>query len=260
MLIQNNNEIGVKNKSSMPFNKKKLDNFYESVSKHKSHFDKAQGLTTIIEIKQNNPQLVDFHNSLYLDTKIMLVHYIHSRDGKDYGYDKLDCDFIKEHIEQEYLTERQQLALYGKASSCLKAIGEDVEWIKKRELEIKLKIFSTENRLKYIIALSGKSKKNCLLTLLGLFVVECLVLLPIADDEHALFVLTEEHYSNNEFVNYIANVLALRLEWITGPELHCLSWIGVAMVLLWLVIYLVFVANILFKNLFKNIDIYEIPE
>ena len=32
----------------MPFNKKKLDNFYESVSKHKSHFDKAQGLTTII--------------------------------------------------------------------------------------------------------------------------------------------------------------------------------------------------------------------
>ena len=47
--------------------------------------------------------------------------------------------------------------------------------------------------------LSGKTKKNCLLTLLGLFVVECLVLLPIADDDQALFILKEEHYSNNEF-------------------------------------------------------------
>jgi len=244
----------------MPFNEKKLDHFYESVSKHKSHFGKAQALTTIIEIKQNNPQLLNHYNSLYLDTKIMLVHYIHSRNGKDYGYDKLDCNFIKEYIEQRLLTERQQLALYGKASSSLKVIGEDVEWIQKRELEIKLKIFSKENRFKYIIVLSGKTKKNCLLTLLGLFVVECLVLLPIADDDQALFILKEEHYSNNEFVNYIANVLALRLEWITGPELHCLSWIGVVMVLLWLVIYLFFVANILFKNLFKNIDIYEVSK
>ena len=244
----------------MPFNNTSLDNFYESVSKHKLHSDKAQGLTTIIEIKQNNLHLADYHSSLYLDTKMMLAHYIKSKDGKDYGYDRLDCDFIKEYIEQDYLTKRQQLALYGTVSSSLKAIGENVEWIQERELDIRLKIFLKENWVKYIIVLSGKSKKNCLYTLLLLFVIECLVLLPIADKEHALFVFTEEHYSNNQIINHIANVLALRLNWITGPELHCLSWIGVMVVFIWLVIYLVFVANILFKSLFKNIDIYEIPE
>lgn len=244
----------------MPFNNTFLDNLYKSVPKHNSHSAKTQGLATIIEVKQNNPQLANYHQSLYLDTKIMLIHYIHSRDGKDYGYDQLDCEFIKEHIEQKYLTERQQLALYGKASSYLKAIGEDVEWIQKRELEIKLKIFSKENCFKYIIALSGKSKKNCLKTLLLLFGVECLVLLPVADKEHALFILTEKHYSNNEIINYIVNVLALRVEWIAGPELHCISWIGVVMVFLWFVVYVVFVANILFENLFKNINIYEIQE
>lgn len=90
--------------------------------------------------------------------------------------------------------------------------------------------------------------------------IECLVLLPIADNEHALFILSEKHYSDNEVINYITNILALRLEWISGPELHCLSWIGVVVVLLWCFIYVAFVANILFKNLFKNIDIYEISE
>lgn len=244
----------------MSFNKTSLDNFYESVSKHKLHSDKAQGLATIIEIKQNNSHLADYHCSLYLDTKRMLAHYIQSKDGKDYGYDQLDCDFIKKYIEQDYLTKRQQLALYEKASSCLKAIGEDVKWIQERELNIRLKIFFKENLLKYIIVLSGKSTKNCLCTLFLLFVIENLVLLPIADNEHALFVFTEKNYSNNQIINHIANVLALRLDWIKGPELHCLSWVGVMMVFIWLVIYLVFVANILFKNLFKNIDIYEIPE
>lgn len=245
----------------MSFNSKHLDIFYERVSKHKLHSDKAQGLTTIIEIKQNNPHLANYRNSMYLDTKMMLAHYIQSRDEKDYGYDQLDCDFIKKHIEQDYLTERQQLSLYGKAAACLKIIGEDVEWTQERELEIRLKIFKKENNwIKFVIVWSGKTKINSLMTLLALFVVECIVLLPISDEEHALFVFTEDRYCNNPIINHIANVLALRLEWIAGPELHCLSWIGVAMVFIWLVIYLVFVANILFKNLFKHIDIYEIPE
>jgi len=244
----------------MPFNNILLDKLYKSVSRHKFLFDKAQGLTTIIEIKKNNPQLANYHNSLYLDTKIMLSHYIHSKNGKDYGYDKLDCEFIKEHIEYERFTSRQQLALYGKAASCLRAIGEDVEWVQKRELEIKLKIFRKENLFKYFIVLSGKSKRNCILTILILFIIECLVLLPIADNEHALFIFSEKHYSDNEVINYITNILALRLEWISGPELHCLSWVGVVIVLLWCFIYVAFVANILFKNLFKNIDIYEISE
>lgn len=62
------------------------------------------------------------------------------------------------------------------------------------------------------------------------------------------------------FFNHVINVLALRLDWIEGPELSCLSWLGVLIVLLWVLVYLAIVANILFKNLFEKIDIYEILE
>lgn len=244
----------------MPISESFLDKLYENASTHKKHSNKAQALTTIIEVKQNNPTLQNYHNSIYLDTKLMLSYYIQSRNGKEFGYDQLDCNFIKNHIEKHYLSDKQQISLYEKAAVGLKSMGEDSEWIRDRMLNIKLRIFKKENWFKYLIVLSGKSKLNCVLTLLFLFVIECLFLLPVADEDKALFAIKEESYSENPIINHMTNVLALRLDWIEGPELFCLSWLGVLLVVFWVMVYLTFVANILFKNLFEKIDIYEISE
>lgn len=176
-----------------------VDKLYENVATHNKHFDKAQSLTTIIEIKQNNPNLRNYHSSMYLDTKMMLSHYIKSRSGKEFGYDQLDCDFIKDHIEQSYMTDKQQISLYDKTAVGLKAIGEDSEWIRDRVLNIKLRVFKRDNWVKYLIVLSGKSKLNCICTLLLLFCIECIFLLPVADKDHALFAMKVENYCDNPF-------------------------------------------------------------
>lgn len=244
----------------MEITKEHLLQIYESASNHNKHFDKAQTLVTVIEIKQNTPAIANCKRSLYLDTMEMLKHYVLSRNGRDYGYDQLDNEFIISYIEKEYFSPRQQLSLYKKIENQLQRQGEDTCWIPKRSLNLKLKIFKKENKFKYILVHSGKNKKSCVITLLVLFAIECLFLLPLADETNALFVVRQSHYCDSEILNYVANVWALRLDWIDGPELACLSPWGIVLVTLWLGVYIVFVANIIFKNLFDNIDIYEISE
>lgn len=237
-----------------------LYNLYDSVKKHRRHAEKAQGLVTIIEIKQNKTEFQRFYRSLYLDTKEMLKHYVISRNGKDYGYDQLDNDFIKEYIEQSYFTYRQQISLYNKVEVELKAIGEDTTWIKDRILNRKLKLLKKENKFKYLIVLSGKSKISCLITLALLFFVECIIILPAVDPQLACFHIKYADYCSSDIINHIANVWAIRLDWIEGPKISCLSTWGIILITLWLILYLVFVANIIFKNLFDKIDLYEISE
>lgn len=244
----------------MEITKEHLLQVYESASSHNKHFDKAQTLVTVIEIKQNTPAIANCKRSLYLDTMDMLNHYVLSRNGKDYGYDQLDNEFIISYIEKEYFSPRQQLSLYKKIETQLQHQGEDTSWIPKRTLNQKLKIFKKENKFKYILVYSGKNKKSCIITLLILFAIECIFLLPLADDANALFSVKQSHFSDCEILNYITNVWALRLDWIDGPELTCLSPWGIVLVTLWLGVYIVFVANIIFKNLFDDIDIYEISE
>lgn len=244
----------------MAITKEFLLGIYDSISSHTKHSDRVQRLVTIIEIKQNTPDLVNIQRSLYLDTKDMLVNYVKSRDGKDYGYDQLDNDFIIEFIEQSYFSARQQISLYNKIESQLRIQAEDYGWIQDRVLKLKLKIFKKENWIKFVIVHSGKNKLSSLVTIIILFGIECLCLLPIADKEHALFSVQQMHYNDNEIINYITNIWALRLDWIDGPHLTCLSVWGIVLITVWLTVYLVFVANIVFKNLFDKIDIYEIPE
>lgn len=128
----------------MAITKEHLLGIYGSISSHDKHFDRAQSLVTVIEIKQNNPDLANTKRSLYLDTKDMLVQYVKSRDGKDYGYDQLDNDFIVEYIEQNYFTLRQQISLYNKIEAQLRLQAEDSGWIQDRILKLKLKIFKKE--------------------------------------------------------------------------------------------------------------------
>lgn len=244
----------------MAISKEHLLGIYETITTHTKHFDRVQSLVTVIEIKQNTPSLKNTKRSLYLDTKDMLMHYVQSRDGKDYGYDQLDNDFIIDYIEQGYFSARQQISLYNKIEAQLRIQAEDYGWIQDRILKLKLMIFRKENWIKFIIVLSGKNKISSLTTLFVLFCLECLCLLPIADEEHALFSLQQSHYCDNEIINYVTNIWALRLEWIDGPQLSCISVWGVVLITFWLTIYLVFVANIVFKNLFDRIDIYEISE
>lgn len=72
-----------------------------------------------------------------------------------------------------------------------------------------------------------------------------------------LFDFQQTYYSECGWLNYFTNVLAIKIDWIEGPKLVCLNWRGVVLCGFWLMVYVVFVVNILFNNIFANITEYD---
>ena len=242
----------------MPFDTEYLDGCYQRYLDTKYPDVKIQILYTIIEIKKNNPNLEYTNRSLYVDVKEWIHIYLKERIEKDYGYDSYDKNQVIDIICNNNFSERQKISLYYNARNELINRNDTSSWIDPLVLKEKLLIFKQENFLKYIIILSGKNKLSCICTLGILYFIECLILYPYDFLKHSMFSIKYIDYADCFTLNHMINVLALRLQWIDGPKLYCLNYQAVTLCFIWAVIYIVFVANILFKNLFDDIDINDL--
>lgn len=212
---------------------------------------------TIIETKHNNTQLIDVNQSLYSDIKGWCYNYISSKHEKDYGYDVYERKKIVEKINDKHLSNGQKLSLILYIRWILSRFNDDGAWLDKKSMEYKLAILKKENKLKYLLVLSASSKWRCIKTILLFFFIELVVLMPAPFKWMEVFRLQTVNYSDYEWLNHIVNVLALRINWIEGPTLVCQNWCGVLMCGLWMLVYIVFVVNILFNNIFSKISEYD---
>ena len=94
-------------------------------------------------------------------------------------------------------------------------------------------------------------------TIILFFLIELIVLLPAPFEWMQLFGLQTNLYSDICWLNYIVNVLAVKIDWIEGPKLVCLNWRGVLLCGVWMLVYIVFIVNILFNNIFSDISVYD---
>lgn len=234
---------------------KALEQMYRELGTERTK--NAQIFETIIESKHQNSQLINVKQSLYCDIKRWCYYYIASKQEKDYGYDSYEHSRIKEKITDSSLNNRQQLALVHYVKYILSQYNDDGSWLNDETMKIKLSILKKENWLKYLILLSSSSKKRCVITILLFFLVELVILLPAPFRWMGVFDFQQVSYSEASWLNYIANVLALKIDWIEGPKLECLNWIGVVMCGIWILVYIVFIVNILFNNIFADISEYD---
>lgn len=232
-----------------------IDSLYNRLGKNKT--ENVQILETIIEYKHHNVQLIDSKQTLYRDLKMWCYNYITSKQEKDYGYDIYEHKKIIEKISDTLLNDRKKLSLVHYVKYVLSQYNDDGAWLDKDTIEIKLAVLKKENWLKYFILLSSSNKKRCLKTILLFFLFEVVILLPAPFEWMELYEFNEANYTDYVWLNHIANVLAMKIDWIEGPKLTCLNWSGVVLCGFWLMVYVVFVVNILFNNIFANISEHE---
>lgn len=234
---------------------KSIRQLYRSLGKDKTV--NTQVLETIIECKHQDSQWINTEQTLYRDLKMWCYNYISSKQEKDYGYDIYEHSKITEKLNDRALRDRQKLALIHYVKNVLSQYNDDGAWLDEDMTETKLAVLKKENYLKYLILLSSSNKWRCLKTILLFFVVELIILLPAPFGCMELFDFQQVDYSEFGWLNYITNVLAIKIDWIEGPKLVCLNWRGVVLCGFWLIVYVVFVVNILFNNIFANISEYD---
>lgn len=232
-----------------------IESLYSGLGDNKA--ENAQIFETIIEEKHQNPELTGIGQSLYRDVKAWCSNYVGSKQEKDYGYDVYEHSRITEKIDDEYLSARQKLALVNYVKYVLSQYNDNGAWLDDECIDYKLEVLKKENFIKYLILLSSSNKRRCLITIAIFFLVELIVLLPAPFDWMELFDLQKEIYSDCSWLNYIVNVLAVKIDWIEGPKLVCLNWRGVVLCGLWMLVYIVFIVNILFNNIFSDISVYD---
>lgn len=234
---------------------KTLEELYQSLGRDRN--ENTQIYETIIELKQSDAKLLSVTQSLYRDIKGWCYNYITSKLEKDYGYDVYDHSRITEKIDDANLTDRQKLSLIHYIKIILSRYNDDGSWLDDESKDYKLAVLKKENKFKYVIFLSSCTKKNCVITILLFFLIELIVLLPAPFSWMEVFDLQMANYSDCNWLNYIVNVLAVRIDWIDGPKLVCLNWRGVMLGGFWMLVYIVFIVNILFNNIFADISEYD---
>jgi len=232
-----------------------LESLYKSLGDNKA--ENAQIFETIIEEKHQNPELSESIQSLYRDIKAWCSNYIGCKQEKDYGYDIYEHSRITEKIDDANLSAKQKLALVNYVKYVLSQYNDDGAWLDDETIGYKLEVLRKENFLKYLILLSSSSKWRCMKTIILFFLIELIVLLPAPFEWMQLFGLQTNLYSDICWLNYIVNVLAVKIDWIEGPKLVCLNWRGVLLCGVWMLVYIVFIVNILFNNIFSDISVYD---
>lgn len=230
-----------------------IEDLYNGLNGDKT--TKAQVFETIIETKHETGQY-DTVQSLYRDIKGWCYNYISSKLEKDYGYDIYEHSKIIEKIDDKRLTPRQKLSLVNYVKYVLARYNDDGAWLDDKTTKYKLAQLKRDNWLKFLLALSASSIWNCLFSVIMFFVVELLILLPAPVDWMVCFDLQMIDYSTHPWLNYLSNVLALKIDWVDGPKLQCLNWKGVVLCGVWTIVYIAFVVNILFNNIFSKISGY----
>jgi len=201
--------------------KEYIDQLYHKVNESPDILIKAGFAYGIIEIKRDNPELVDYGNSIYVDVKDFVDWYImgiSSDSNGDYGYDSVSIEKVLNALNI-IDNINQRVALYDRTLNLLKSYSMDClsEIFKQERKRYKLQqCFRTKSLSSWIRGIGRLSIYNVWTVIGVLFIAFCgyyVLTLPMADEKHALFVIEHQDYCGNiyanHFLTYFAGVLDL---------------------------------------------------
>ena len=232
-----------------------LAELYNEIGHRVPKEKQVQLLALIIDIKRDNPQITNSKNSLYLDVKKFISAYLHNKKRKDFGYEDYDYRIIRDYILNSGFNDEQKFKLLLYTRNLLSSLSYEYDWIEKDIKRVRLKLAYANHKFKWILLLSSWNPYTLLASILIIFALECLLLLPAPAPCMAVCTVIPVHYSDCSFFNHILNVLSLHFDCIeNSAKIQFYSW-GIVGLVLWNMIYIIVCVNFLFKNLFSNFEV-----
>ena len=215
----------------------------------------VQLLALIIDVKRDNTVISNSKNSLYLDVKKFISVYLRNKRVKDYGYEEYDHNLIQTYIMNSNFSDEQKLKLLVYTRYLLSSLSYEYDWLESLIKSVRLKLAYAKHKIKWIFLLSSWNSLTLLASILIIFTVECLFLLPAPAECMAVCTITPVHYSNCSFLNHLLNVISLHFDCIeNSAKIEFNAW-GIVGLVLWRLLYIIVCVNFLFKNLFSNFEV-----
>lgn len=233
-----------------------LKNLYDNVQIEKLN-NIPDLIYSIIQIKELNPNLVNYQQSLYVDLKLFISTYIESVDRKDYGYDVLNIEKIISSIES--ITEAdEKISLYLFSYKLLKEkqFENDAESLIKHIRKSKLQLFWTNKEYWncFFFCLSY-SLIAILLFLLFIFLICYLVLLPATEERFMIFNFCTENFCDIFYFNHLLNLLCAFLSISSDIKIEPLNWWGVILLLTVKSFYVICVVNYFYRIILERLNL-----
>jgi hypothetical protein len=235
-----------------------LVNAYDKLSKSHLREESIQLLAVVIDIKLDNTSIQDVRNSLYLDIKRFISFYIRSKRVKDFGYEQIGTERLKEYLRCPCLSVEQQISLLTLTENLLNKSGYDSSWITPIIRKTRLKYAFKKNKVKYALLLSSWNIWSIFISILFMFFMECIVLLPAPFQWMVICDFEKQQICENETLNHLLNVITLHFDCVSNSASISFTSCGLIVLVVWSLLYMVVGVNFLFKNLFANFEIEEL--
>lgn len=223
---------------------------------------RVQMLAIIIDAKlgSNNLDVQNAKNSLYLDIKYFISVYLCNKRKKDYGYEDYDKELLLEYILSSNLSIEKQYRLLTYLKYLLETLSYETAWLSEKIFDKKLRLAKKQKSIKYLLLLSSRNLWSILISILSLYFIECIILLPAPLSCMEWYTFQKVTISSNIFINHLANVITLHFDCIDNSAKISFSTLGLVSLVLWNVVYVVVGVNFLFKNLFASFNVDELEK
>jgi hypothetical protein len=221
-----------------------------------SDYQKLQLTHNIIELKKlsNNPNTT---KSIYLDCKSFLKLAVSSIDEPNFGYFNLNPEKVKKIMSS--LTTEEKLSLQRNFMKDLKENGfeENLGWltseIKRNEIRYYIQNVSLKNICKLIATLSSFNVFTLAISIAIIFVVYSVILLPAPHASFAAFDVSFKKFSENNFLNHIANSFLLITSLDDDVKMQPTNLKGIAGLILIKAAIILFLLNFLLEEIKSKI-------
>lgn len=233
--------------------KQYIESQYHLLSSEKTK-DNSQILYNLIFAK-NKFNLLNEHQSLYLDVKQFVENYITASDSQDYGYDEILLEKIYNIIC--FLELKQEISIMYAVKRMYYIRGYDTNDIMQKINKLEMKLAFNERHIFKTIRLWMSSSICALMLtyLLYVIIVSC-VLLPAPIESMEIFEVSLKKYHDSQCVNHIMNSFAI----LTGnddikPQIIPIGVKGVLVYCLGVLLFYLLLVNYVFKKIENFIQI-----
>lgn len=237
--------------------KEYLAQLYDRLGTKVSEENQIQIVTLIIDIKRENPEISNSKNSLYLDVKKFISLYLRNKRLQDYGYEEYNYLLIRDYIMGSGFNSKQKLKLLVYTRYLLLSLSYEYGWVEPLIKKASLELSFRERKLSFILQISSWNSFTLLLSILFIYILECILLLPAPISCMSVCTLIPVHYSDCSISNHMLNVLSLHFSCISNSAKIEFNSLGIVFFALWNMLYAIVCVNFLFKNLFSKFEVYD---
>ena len=231
----------------------------EALKNLNSHHDIMERINNIIQLKIRINNTSDKPIDLYLDLKHFIKAYILSTEEGKYGYDEINLTRILDYTN--YLNDEECLSILKYLMRLLYLHGFDEEYKtvekahKKKEIRYLVKYKLLNNPFRLFFLLSTYNTTVILSIILLTVIIGWGILLPAPSWSTPLFETNLSRFSGNNLFNVLLNLVSEILHMNKDFKIIPLNTFGSLILIFSKLFIILFVVNILIKELNNKLNI-----